>query len=620
MPGANGKNRLHGFEPLNNGGVQVLMANQVEVTYSDSLTAPNSGYETVSLVKLRGRNARSVRGQKFPIVWIKASFDRDYIKSSSIAFLLGYSRADLAIYLNGADIFKVNSMRNDQEFNWLEPIFVQLPPKLLKAGQNEIMLRLQTSANLGMAGGGALIGDYDEIRKEFDRRNLVNNQIRFIVSNVIMVLSMSLLLFWLNDPTNYSFLWLAIFGLARYFRNLLFYIYSADIDPWLASTISKLVPYVYMAAMLGFPATFIKFRHYRKFLALVVTSIGLIAVAHLSYLIIHGGNLSIFSQASTALSLFAGIYLTLKLREEFTLENYIVILSLWGYGLFSSIDYNPSSLSYFDKTLSLQGYSGTAVYFGATLVFLAMLFALGIRTIKAFKIVENLNITLEKYATEATEKLRASEAARREAQVALALETERERIMGEIHDRIGSSLVTTLASARRKDKDSMAVPALKRAITDLKIAVDSLEPVEGDIVALLANLRHRLESDINDAGIIFDWQIKDVEKLNWLDAISALHVLRILQEAIANILAHSGANTIKVESIAGEFADIPCVAIIFTDNGHGFEPDSIKKGRGILGMKSRAKSIGAQFEIDATHGKGTKISLWLPINKPKREI
>ena len=61
--------------------------------------------------------------------------------------------------------------------------------------------------------------------------------------------------------------------------------------------------------------------------------------------------------------------------------------------------------------------------------------------------------------------------------------------------------------------------------------------------------------------------------LPWLDAVAALHVLRILQEAIGNILAHSGATLIEV-GCTRAYQDGDGVLITISDNGCGFTAGS----------------------------------------------
>ena len=129
------------------------------------------------------------------------------------------------------------------------------------------------------------------------------------------------------------------------------------------------------------------------------------------------------------------------------------------------------------------------------LLFTVFLISIGRRFVDALNDVEQANQTLEARVTAARRELAQSELARRELEVLNAIESERERLMREMHDGIGSNLITALVIAKKADESPRTIQTLRRAISDLKITVDSLAPVEGDLVALLANFRHRLEPD-----------------------------------------------------------------------------------------------------------------------------
>jgi signal transduction histidine kinase len=231
---------------------------------------------------------------------------------------------------------------------------------------------------------------------------------------------------------------------------------------------------------------------------------------------------------------------------------------------------------------------------------------------------EMLNAKLEHRIETTKANLLVSESARRRLEVANAVTDERERMMREIHDGIGSSLVAALASAERQGKQgSTAVFALKGALSDLRIAVDSLEPVEGDVTTLLASLRYRLEPEMKKSGVSFDWRVEEVPTIPWLDAPNAIHLLRIFQETFGNILGHAQASVIRVDCKAELRQGRPGVSIEVSDNGMGFDASVPTQGHGRKNMKSRADALGARLHVESAPGKGSHTSLWLPLIREK---
>lgn len=210
--------------------------------------------------------------------------------------------------------------------------------------------------------------------------------------------------------------------------------------------------------------------------------------------------------------------------------------------------------------------------------------------------------------------LLASESARHALEIAHAVKLERERLMREIHDGIGSSLVAALASAERQGKESTtAVVALKGALTDLRVAVDSLEPVEGNVATLLASLRYRYEPELRKSGIAVKWMVEDVPELDWLDAPSALHVLRILQESVSNTMGHSKATQLTFKCKMALLQGRPGLRVEIADNGSGFDINAPAVGRGRRNMGQRAEALGARLEVLSKRGEGTATILWLPL-------
>jgi signal transduction histidine kinase len=201
---------------------------------------------------------------------------------------------------------------------------------------------------------------------------------------------------------------------------------------------------------------------------------------------------------------------------------------------------------------------------------------------------------------------------RRELLVDQALTSERARLMQEMHDGIGSNLTTALAVARQQDQSDTTIDVLKRALGDLKLTVDSLEPIEGDLVALIGNLRHRMARDLAEAGITCKWEVEDCRPLPWLDATNALHVLRIHNEAISNILAHSNATEMRIGCYESAHNGVEGICTFVADNGDGFDVDHVTTGKGLNNINARAHSLHGTFFCRAQPGCGTTIRLWFP--------
>lgn len=180
--------------------------------------------------------------------------------------------------------------------------------------------------------------------------------------------------------------------------------------------------------------------------------------------------------------------------------------------------------------------------------------------------------------------------------------------MSDMHDGIGGQLISTLSLVEHGEASSAEVAtALRECIDDLRLAIDSLEPTENDLLPVLGNLRYRLDGRLKKQGIALDWQVKEVPKLACLTPQNVLHILRILQEAFTNVLKHAHASKVSVET---GMVGTNRVFIRVRDNGTGFA--SAHKGHGLASMRHRAQVIGGELDIQPSPT-GTTLNLLLPV-------
>lgn len=196
---------------------------------------------------------------------------------------------------------------------------------------------------------------------------------------------------------------------------------------------------------------------------------------------------------------------------------------------------------------------------------------------------------------------------------------ERQRIMRDIHDGVGSQLVGLL-SLIGKGRSSRA--ALREhahaALDELRMAVDAMQPVDGDLATVLATLRYRLQPRLAASGISVDWQVD--EELPTLDSLTphrVLQIQRILLEAFTNVLRHAQATRVRVSAhqqpglVRQPDDESPCLVLEIADNGIGMPGPAAAGGQGLANMRARAQAIGAQLDVTSAPGQGTCVRIAL---------
>ncbi|MFZ5547066.1 MAG: sensor histidine kinase [Pseudomonadota bacterium] len=203
-----------------------------------------------------------------------------------------------------------------------------------------------------------------------------------------------------------------------------------------------------------------------------------------------------------------------------------------------------------------------------------------------------------------------------------AVLNERQRIMREIHDGVGSQLVGLLNMVSREAPDPKAMQEqVTLALDEMRMAVDSLQPVHHDLTTVLATLRYRLQPRLQAAGIEVVWDVPLLPPLEQLTPQVVLQMQRILLEAFTNVLKHARATRVALH-VSWQGGGQPGVALALCDNGVGMaaEPgpgaDTAPRGHGLANMRTRAASIGAVLQVERCDTGGTCVRLHWPVPPP----
>ena len=149
---------------------------------------------------------------------------------------------------------------------------------------------------------------------------------------------------------------------------------------------------------------------------------------------------------------------------------------------------------------------------------------------------------------------------------------------------------------------------LRGCIADMRLAIEALPSDDEDFRSALGNFLFRWELQLRESGIASSWQIEAPDTSLALPPHTALQVLRVLQEALTNVVKHARAThvSVRLSRTAG------VIRLEIEDNGRGFSAEAAgPSGRGMANMRARAERLGAMLEIRAETG-STIVSLALP--------
>jgi signal transduction histidine kinase len=191
-----------------------------------------------------------------------------------------------------------------------------------------------------------------------------------------------------------------------------------------------------------------------------------------------------------------------------------------------------------------------------------------------------------------------------------AIAAERARLLHDMHDGMGSHLITALRLAKSEGADRVVVAeSIEEALQDLRLIIDSLDVDKQGLVQLLGNLRYRLEPRLAALDIRLEWDVHPLDELETLSPQVALGVLRIVQEALNNAVKHANPRTITISVRRRDGSAVIGVA----DDGIGFNTAQPERtGRGLASMRRRAMQLGGTLQIERRDSGGTFTALHLP--------
>ncbi|MDI9237449.1 sensor histidine kinase [Lysobacter sp. LF1] len=197
-------------------------------------------------------------------------------------------------------------------------------------------------------------------------------------------------------------------------------------------------------------------------------------------------------------------------------------------------------------------------------------------------------------------------------------EKERRTLSRELHDDIGQAISAIKMSATSLDGEDDAgrreiveeiVGISDQTIAKLRDISILLRPPQLDALGLVAALRWQCERLFRGGQPALELDLAPLPERP--DPAVELATFRIAQEALTNVLRHSGASHVTV--MLAPRGDQLLLTVI--DDGRGFDP-ARSSGLGLITMRERAQQIGGTFDIETVPGAGTCVRACLPLRAP----
>ena len=198
-------------------------------------------------------------------------------------------------------------------------------------------------------------------------------------------------------------------------------------------------------------------------------------------------------------------------------------------------------------------------------------------------------------------------------------EDERQRLSQELHDELGQSLtaikvmaVTAAHPTADHEKISGAIVSIcNHLMLVVRSMMQQLHPLVLTELGLKASLddliQHWAERN-PDLNLTIDCD----DCVDSIDKTIAIHIFRVIQECLTNVIRHAQASAVNIrfDIIEQPFAQLH---LSICDNGRGCDLTANQPGFGLLGMKERIKSLNGEISFMSMPQQGMSISVKIPL-------
>lgn len=570
----------------------------------DADTPPATGWEPVQLP-----DNWAVRWPGFDgVVWYRLHWNEPAADPPAPRALLAeYFNMAAAVYVNGSLVGRDRRLTEPLSRSWNLPRRWTIDAPLLRPGRNELLLRVSGLAAYQPGAGPLTLGTPAQIAPLLDRVLVERRSVQWLGIGLTLVMAVLFGMLWMLRRSETAYGWFAAFSLAWLPYS---YNYIAT-EAWpLPSTdsfqrLNVMALLLSIAMFVQFALSFCQFAMPR----LRRASLGLAALAELGLLLAPVG-------APLALARTIGVHTALAL---FVLASGLIVWRAARTRAPEAIAMGACTLlpmvaGVHDALVFMQVLPGNRYYVttSSSAMLLGISFVLTWRLVLGMRLVENFNAELQARVADATARLSDLLGRQHAAELLQTRLGERLSLVRDLHDGLGMTLNGHIHRLRAETAagDAQALHALEEISADLRLIMES-SALEADeaFIGRLAPLRHRTTRILEAADIDCRWELHALEDYR-MDSRRALDLLRLLQEALTNVLRHSRAGRVHVLIDARE----PRLVLAVTDDGVGLSAAGVPgatAGLGIPSMHARARRLQGTLSIESD-AHGTRVRLSCP--------
>jgi signal transduction histidine kinase len=542
------------------------------------------------------------------VVWYRLQWDQP-ADAPEAGLLLEYLIMAGAVWLNSTPISRDASLVEPLTRAWNTPRYWLLAAPVLRPGATNTLLVRVSGLSAYQAGlGPVTVGPPAAIWPRYENERAVRRDLQMLGLAMSGVVAVFFGVLWALRRRETAYGWFALMCCLW----VVFALNQVVTSPWPFATTDGWQAFS-TSLLMAFSCSFVLFvlRFCERRLPWLEAGLALLAAACW---------LDLWLAAPAAMSLHRGLWTVAAiLVSTLACGAYVVyaglvrtwhLLALAPFMLLGGVAGLHDLLVFLQIIDSNVYYSAMSSY----LLVSGMALVMGGRFVQSLQRIENFNTELSGEVEAARKELASTLAQRHALELTHARINERVNLASDLHDGLGGMLVGSIATLENTP-DGQSAPQLlamlKSLRDDLRLIIDATgrDDKQRSFGELLAPLRHRTTQLLDANGIACRWQLEGLDGLE-LPPTQSLELLRFVQEALTNVLKHSGASHVDV-SVA-RHGDTLLLAV--QDNGRGFEHTAADQasGAGLRSMRARAQRLGGALHLESAPG-ATRVALQISL-------
>jgi signal transduction histidine kinase len=511
------------------------------------------------------------------------------------------------IEVNGVVLARDASLVEPLTRTWNMPRFFRLAAPLLHAGENTLLVRVSGLAAYQPGLGRVSLGDATPIHARYERALFSHRDAQLIAFAIVATLGCFFLALWLFRRKETAYGWFAAMQFA--WLVISWNQFASSVWPFSGTDAYEAANTIGLLAFCLFYTLFVlricSLRWPRRetilWFATAAGSLWLMLASHAG-----------IGPARSMLTALAAVYILIPncILLYFGIRSARPDLRILGLVGFINMVAGLHDASAFVGVLSGNNYyaslSTVITAIGGALA-LAWSFARSLHRIEGF------NLELQNNIDEARTELAGSLLRQHELELVQARLGERLNLAHDLHDGLGGMLIGNIAALERAPEtvsSQRMLDAMRQLRDDLRLIIDAASSQhygEYSLKELLGPLRHRMSQLFETHDIGIRWRVENLDGV-LLTSTQSMDLLRILQEALTNVVKHSGATRVEVDLVN----DASGLRLLVSDNGRGLPAsDDNAPGTGMRSMRARAQRLGADLQVKSDSG-STVVSLFRP--------